>query len=105
MDLSKLPYNESLNLFSLSYRGTRGNLILTFRILNNGLCVNISYHLAPPRTNNMSGHRNKVQKLRSNKLRVGLHFSYRAVNDWNTLPQQVLSAPSVNTFKKKPDHH
>ena len=106
--LSKLPYDERLkrlNLFPLSYRRTRGDLILAFRIFNYDLGVNMSYLFAPSSTNNLRGHSKKVLKPRSNKLKVGSRFSHRVVNDWNALPEQVVSAPSVNIFKKKLDLH
>ncbi|CAH8623495.1 unnamed protein product [Schistosoma bovis] len=106
--LSRLPYDERLkrlNLFPLSYRRTRGDLILAFRIFNYDLGVNMSYLFAPSSTNNLRGHSKKVHKPRSNKLKVGSRFSHRVVNHWNALPEQVVSAPSVNTFKEKLDLH
>ncbi|KAH9595221.1 hypothetical protein MS3_00009929 [Schistosoma haematobium] len=106
--LSRLPYDERLkrlNLFPLSYRRTRGDLILAFRIFNYDLGVNMSYLFAPSSTNNLRGHSKKVHKPRSNKLKVGSRFSHRVVNHWNALPEQVVSVPSVNTFKEKLDLH
>jgi len=32
-------------------------------------------------------------------------FSYRIVNSWNSLPDSVVSAPSVNCFKHRFDAH
>ncbi|VDP20712.1 unnamed protein product [Schistosoma margrebowiei] len=104
--LSRLPYGERLkrlNLFPLSYRRTRGDLILVFRIFNYDLGVNMSYLFAPSSTNNLRGHNKKGYKPRSNKLKVGSRFSHRVVNDWNALPEQVVSGPSVNTFKENLD--
>ncbi|VDP42506.1 unnamed protein product [Schistosoma curassoni] len=106
--LSRLPYDERLkrlNLFPLSYRRTRGDLILAIRIFNYDYGVNMSYRFAPSSTNNLRGHSEKVRKPLSSKLKVGSRFSHRVVNDWNALPEQVVSAPSVNTFKEKLDLH
>ncbi|VDP70114.1 unnamed protein product [Schistosoma curassoni] len=105
---SRLPYGERLkrlNLFPLSYRRTRCDLILAFRIFNYDLDVNMSYLFAPSSTNDLQGHSKKVRKPRSNKLKVRSGFSHRVVNHWNALPEQVVSAPSVNTFKEKLDLH
>ena len=32
-------------------------------------------------------------------------FSLRVVNDWNALPAEVVSAPSLNLFKAQMDAH
>ena len=32
-------------------------------------------------------------------------FSLRIVNEWNKLPQDVVEAPSTNTFKNRLDRH
>ena len=32
-------------------------------------------------------------------------FSNRVVDTWNSLPEEVVSAPSVNTFKNKLDNY
>ncbi|CAH8478349.1 unnamed protein product [Schistosoma guineensis] len=96
--LSRLPYDERLkrpNFLPLSYRRTRGDLILAFRIFNYDLGVNMSNLFAPSSTNNLRGHSKKVRKPRSNKLKVVSRFSHRVVNDWNALPEQVVSASSV----------
>ncbi|VDP62899.1 unnamed protein product [Schistosoma curassoni] len=65
----------------------------------------MSYLFAPSSTNNLRGHSKKVHKPRSNKLKVGFRFSHRVVSHWNALPEQVVSAPSMNTFKEKLDLH
>ncbi|VDP59221.1 unnamed protein product [Schistosoma curassoni] len=49
---------------------TRGDLILTFRIFNYDLCVDMSYFFTPSGTNNLQGHSKKVSKPRSNELKV-----------------------------------
>ena len=38
----------------------------------------------------------------SSKRRI---FSYRVVNDWNSLPNEVVNAPSLNCFKNRLDKH
>ena len=32
-------------------------------------------------------------------------FSVRIINIWNSLPQEVVSAPSINCFKNRLDNH
>ncbi|CAH8669480.1 unnamed protein product [Schistosoma bovis] len=106
--LAGLSYEDRLrhlNLFPLSYRRVRGDLILAYRILNDDLGINMSYLLLPSRTDHLRGHSKKVQKPRSNRLRLEFRFSHRVVNYWNSLPEHVISAPSVNIFKTRLDLH
>jgi len=47
-------------------------------------------------------------KLSVNRCRLQLRqnfFSQRVINDWNKLPEDVVDAPSVNSFKNRPDTH
>ena len=32
-------------------------------------------------------------------------FSHRVVAEWNRLPEHIVTAPSVNTFKNRLDEH
>jgi len=49
------------------------------------------------------GHRYKLAKKRS-RLDIRKHFfSQRIVNQWNNLPEAVVEASSVNSFKNKYD--
>ncbi|CAH8480497.1 unnamed protein product [Schistosoma haematobium] len=61
----------------------------------------MSFLLLPSRTDHLRGHSKKVQKPRSNRLRLESRFSHRVVNYWNSLPEHVISAPSVNIFKMR----
>ena len=52
----------------------------------------------------LRGHSLKIRKDRSN-LDIRKHFfSQRVVNAWNKLPQHVVDAPSVNSFKNRQDN-
>nr|CAH8822191.1 unnamed protein product [Trichobilharzia regenti]CAH8832846.1 unnamed protein product [Trichobilharzia regenti]CAH8851638.1 unnamed protein product [Trichobilharzia regenti]CAH8868946.1 unnamed protein product [Trichobilharzia regenti]CAH8876533.1 unnamed protein product [Trichobilharzia regenti] len=103
---STLSYEERLSrlgLFPLSYRRLRGDLILAYRILRNDFGANLSKLFLPSSTNQLRGHHLKVQKPRSNRLRLEIRFSHRIVNHWNSLPEHVVSAPSVDSFKARLD--
>ena len=53
----------------------------------------------------LRGHSLKIRKDRPN-LNIRKHFfSQRVVNTWNKLPQHVVDAPSVNSFKNRLDKH
>ena len=43
----------------------------------------------------------KLKKIRGNTVRHIPIFSYRTVNDWNSLPSSVVLSNSVNCFKSR----
>jgi hypothetical protein len=98
-----LPYPErlsKLNLFSLDYRRTRGDLILTFNILRSSSSTEF---FTPAHTNNLRGHDFKLFKQHCQSSIRQNFFSNRTVNLWNSLPLNVLQAPSTNVFKLRLD--
>ena len=61
--------------------------------------------LKPETSTVTRGHTRKLIKPRCNST-LRLHcFSHRVVNPWNSLPENVVSAPSVNAFKSRLDNH
>ena len=49
------------------------------------------------------GHSQKLYK-RKHRLEVRKHnFSFRVVDPWNSLPEKVISAPSLASFERKLD--
>ena len=57
------------------------------------------------RTKGQRGHDLKLFKDRKSTTVKRNAFSVRSVNDWNSLPSEVISAPSVNAFKARLDRH
>ena len=51
------------------------------------------------------GHQYKILKKKANKTSRVNTFSNRIIDDWNSLPKQVVSAGSVNSFKNELDAH
>jgi hypothetical protein len=45
----------------------------------------------------------KLRKRESTIQMRSNYFGYRIVNMWNTLPEEVVSSPSVNCFKGRFD--
>ena len=104
---SNLEYTErlkKLNLTTLSYRRARGDMLETFKYLN------VQYNTAPilhldARTHGTTTRRHqlKLEKGRS-RLDVRKHFfTHRVVNLWNSLHENLVSAPTVNAFKNQID--
>ena len=51
------------------------------------------------------GHQLKLAKIGA-RTNVRLHFfTSRTVNWWNNLPEEVVTAPSMNCFKSRFDNH
>ena len=51
------------------------------------------------------GHSLKIVKDRANKSIRQRLFSYRVVNKWNLLPDNVVHAPTVENFNNQLDRH
>ena len=105
--LKKLSYRERLNrlgLYSLERRRMRGDLIEVYKILMGIDRVNAS-RLFPLRRGEKKtrGHglRVKGEKFKGN-IRGGF-FTQRVVGVWNELPDKVVNAGSLLTFKKNLD--
>jgi hypothetical protein len=97
---------QILGLYPLSYRQTRGDLILAFKIVRNIDCtLNMQDFFSFSDTPNLRGHPWKIKKERNNLLVRQCFFSQRIVGSWNSLPEFVVSSESVNIFKTRLDHH
>jgi len=107
--LRKLPYEERLQrlgLTTLEKRRCRGDLIETFKIMTGKEKVSSQQFFKPSNT----GHdcRGHSMKLAVTSCRIDIRknfFSRRVVQHWNRLPQHVVDAPSVNSFKSQLDRH
>jgi hypothetical protein len=96
--LKKFNYQERLNILGLTtlqLRRTRGDMIETYKLITKKEKIDFNqfFRLA---TND--------HYLRGYSKRKNF-FSQRIVNDWNKLPQHVVDAPNVNTFKNLIDRH
>ena len=92
---------KELNLYPLEVRRARGDVIETFKILNGFEDMDASelFTLSDAIT------RVHMKKIYKKRLMKGLNlrkffFSQRVVDNWNNLPEYVISAKTVNQFKK-----
>lgn len=107
---SRMTYESrlrKLKLPTLVYRRTRGDMIDTFKLITGKYDENCSLKLN--RRSNMvlasetRGHR---YKLVLNRCKYDLrknYFANRIVPVWNSLPDIVVSAESINSFKSRLD--
>jgi len=92
-----------LNLHSLKGRRIRGDLIQAFKIINNIEDVHIYKFFSfdnLSRTRNFKG-KMLIKYSKTNKRKFS--FSIRVANNWNSLPENVKFAPTVNSFKNQID--
>ena len=106
--LKNLPYEErlrKLKLYPLEQRRLRGDLIETFKILSGKERIDPAIFFRAASSKNLRGNSKKLYKQRSRLLLRQNFFSQRVVNYWNSLPNAVVEANSIQFkylhFKKK----
>ena len=107
-ELRKLPYEErlkQLNLPSLRYHHRRGDMILMFNIMHGRSGLDKDSLFSPTPSTRTRGHRLKVAKKPAVSRVRRNHFAALVVADWNSLPEDVVCAPSLNAFKNRLDKH
>ena len=105
--LADLCYEErlrKLKLTTLHYRRNRMDMIQTFKILSN--IDDISFHeLFQISTTQTRGHCLKLDKPRSVKSVRANSFCSRIVNQWNSLPEEIVVSRTVLQFKTLYDRY
>ena len=107
-ELRDLPYEQRLEILqlpSMKYRFRRGDAIEMYKYLHH------QYNTTPEKVNitlsesRTRGHPLKLKKPRcSTTLRMKT-FPYRIIDEWNSLPEEVVMAPSLNAFKTQLDNY
>ena len=106
-ELRDLPYEErcrQLELTTLEKRRERGDLIEAYKIINGMENIEredfFTFKRTCTRTNTM-----KLDKRGHWRTQIRANaFSVRVVNTWNSLPEDVVTAPSVSCFKRRLDN-
>ena len=92
-----------LNLLTLTYRKFRGDMIETFKILNNVCDKDVVPSLTLNNNVNTRGNSLKLSITRAHLNIKKFYFTTRIVNNWNNLPDTVIAAPNINLLKNKLD--
>ena len=104
-EVRHLEYEERLTylkLPTLKYRRLRGDMILTYNIFEGGDKEVIEKLLRPRGTMQFAQTRGHSRTLRKEHSRLNIRrysFSHRIVNTWNALPDRIVHAKDVNSFK------
>ena len=95
-----------LGLTTLETRRLRGDMLETFKIvsgmegLDRGLFFKFNSNI-----NQTRGHNFKLEKPRSRLNIRKFSFGHRVIDEWNSLPQEVVNSTSLNPFKTRIDEH
>ena len=106
-ELKHLSYEKrlgELNLPTLLYRRKRGDLIQVFKILN-GVDDIYPDKLFKFSETTTRGHSKKLFMQRCNKSIRQSSFCTRIIEDWNLLPEKIISSTSVVQFETKLDKY
>ncbi|BHF69661.1 hypothetical protein SprV_0301270700 [Sparganum proliferum] len=96
----------NLDLFPLSYRQLREDLMQAFRIVRNrGCCLASGDFFELATTTNLRGHPLKLRVTGSQLDTRKFFFYNRVVAAWNALPEDVVMSGSVDTFKRMLNQH
>ena len=105
--LKDKPYEDrlvALDLPSMTYRRKRGDMIMMYKLVNKHVRVDFDELFTPiPTAHNTRGHQKRVFKHHATKRPRIDSFSQRVVDNWNSLPANVINADSINDFKNKLD--
>ena len=103
-----LDYPQRLKLLglpTLTFRRLRGDMIETYKIVNGHYDKEVAPEL-PKSNTSTRGHNKKLFKKRANRLNCRKHFfTLRVVKIWNSLPEEVVNARTVDAFKRLLDRH
>ena len=103
--LKELSYPERLRrlkLPSLEFRRLRGDMIETFKYIH-GYYDTERPNFEKANTNQLRGHSLKLHKKHCRRKIRSNFFANRVINTWNNLPEDVVTAPSINSFKSRLD--
>ena len=105
--LANKTYEErikALGIYTLERRRLRGNLIEMFKLLTEKERIDSSqFFQFALNTSDLRRHDKKLFLSRSRLYCRKNFFSQRAIIEWNRLPQNVVNAKSVNSFKNRLD--
>ena len=89
---------KTLKLTTLAFRRKRTDILQVYRIINK--LDNIDFDtFFTYSTASTRGHSLKLEKPRANTNIRANSFSNRVINDWNSLSEETVHAPSLNAFK------
>ena len=96
---------ERLGLFPLECRRLRGDLIEVYEIMRGSDQRDSQYRFTKVEEFKTRRHRFKVRGERYKSVQRGNVFTHRVVSVWNKLPEVVVEAGTILSFKKRLDSY
>ena len=106
--LRNKPYEErlkELNLFSLTKRRIRGDLIEVFKIFKGYSNLDANKYFTIDHTNLTRNNGFKITPKRFKSHEAKHYFFNRIVNIWNKLPSEIVNSNTIESFKNKIDKY
>ena len=111
-DMSNLSYPDRLKMLklpTLAYRRLRGDLPPIYKILN-GQYDKVTVQFVKlwkdeAKRTSPKGQQEKLYPQQSHLDLRKYSFTVRVTKYWNELPEDVINAPSINSFKNRLDKH
>ena len=96
--------DSQLKIPKLIDRRIRGDMILTYRLLNGEEGIDHKAFFSLEHSHyNLRGHSRKIFKTRAHLNIRRNFFSWRVVDKWNSLTEYEVTAPSTASFKVRYD--
>ena len=98
-----LSYGErlaKLKLQSLEHRRLIADLVMCFNIVHNNNCLDVNDFLTFNRNTSLRGHSLKLSQPRVRTNTAKLSCSNRIISIWNSLPNDLVTIQSSNSFKR-----
>ncbi len=92
-----------LQIPSLTYRRLRGDMLEVYKMTSGEYDSEAIPELQFLRSSTTRGHSKKLFHQRSTHSTRRNFFISRIIPVWNSLPEEVVSAPNKNTFKNRLD--
>ncbi len=92
---------KTLGLPSLEYRRSRADMVQTYKIMQDIDLIDKNKLFTMASCTRTRGHSKKLFKRRARlNVRVNM-FSNRVTDTWNSLTEDIVTAPSLNAFKSR----
>ena len=98
-DLDYKTRLQNLSLFSVKGRLLRADLIKCWKIFHGESCIKPDDIFTLSSTSNLRGHPFKIFQHHTETEIRKRFFSNRIISMWNSLPTQVVTQNSLNSFK------
>ena len=107
-EFKKMPYEgrlKALDIPSLNYRRIRGDMITIYKLLTNQMKIEGEKVFRMGNVATRGQPEDKLFKQHATKFVRINTFSNRIVTDWDSLPKDVVEAPTIDVFKERLDTH